>query len=85
METLVLELTDAENRRIKSLASSAGVSIHDLVVSKVLGTDHPASDDTAYLMSSPAMEKRLLDAMQAPAEQRMSFSNTEKAAHALGV
>ena len=85
METLVLELTDAEDRRIKSLASTAGVSVHDLVITKVLGTDHPANDDTAYLLSSPAMEKRLLDAMKEPAEQRMSFSNAEKAAHALGV
>jgi uncharacterized protein (DUF1778 family) len=85
METLVLELTDAENRRIKSLASSAGVSVHDLVISKVLGADNLVTDETAYLLSSPAMEKRLLGAMQEPAEQRKSFSNTEDAAHALGV
>lgn len=85
METLVLELTDAEDRRIKSLAAKAGLSVRDLVITKVLGTGHPVQDETAYLLSSPAMEQRLLDAMKEPAERRKSFSNAEEAAHALGV
>ncbi|MBX7209748.1 MAG: hypothetical protein K1X78_15630 [Verrucomicrobiaceae bacterium] len=82
METLVLELTEAQDRRLKSLASSAGVSVRDLVISKLLGAEQ---DETAYLLSSKAMEKRLLEAMNEPADRHLTFNTTEDAAHALGV
>lgn len=82
METLVLELTEDQDRRLKSLASSAGTSVRELVLAKVLG---PEEDETAYLLSSKTMEKRLLEAMKEPAERRLSFGNAEEAAHALGI
>ena len=82
METLVLELTEDQDRRLKSLASSAGVSVCELVLAKTLGSDE---DETAYLLSSEAMKKRLLDAMKEPAERRLSFGNADEAAHALGI
>ncbi len=85
MQTLVLDLTDEEDSRIKSLAASAGLPLRDFVVSKLFGRVNDAMDETDYLLSSPAMKQRLLDAMERPSAERMTFNNTQEVAHALGV
>lgn len=85
MQTLVLDLTDEEDSRIKSLAASAGLPLRDFVVSKLFGRVNDAMDETDYLLSSPAMKQRLLDAMERPSAERITFNNTQEVAHALGV
>ena len=85
MQTLVLDLTDEEDSRIKSLAASAGLPLRDFVISTLTGRANGAVDETDYLLSTPTMRQRLLDAIERPSAERITFNNTQEVAHALGV
>lgn len=94
-ERLVLEVSPAQRRRVKSLAAGSGMTMKDFVLSRVLGDRSngkagvkpkaPADEDeTACLMRSRTMQKRIMDAVQEPAARRKKFNSLKDLQHALG-
>lgn len=74
MSRLNFEISPDEFHQIKVLASEAGLSIKDFILSKAL----PASPGETNTTS------RLLDAIHAPNSENIAFRSIEDLKHALG-
>lgn len=89
MNRLVIEIEPEQHRQIKTLATFAGMTIKEFILSKTLApqAEQPAQtkDTTAILLGSPKNAKRLRGAIASKTPKRLVFETTEDLRRALGV
>lgn len=84
MSRLTIEIDPDQHRRIKTLATYAGMTIKDFILAKTLPpADGP--DATSQLLGSPANADRLRQAIATPASEHLTFESVEDVRHALGI
>lgn len=90
MNRLTIEIEPEQHRRIKTLASFAGMTIKDFILSKTLAptAGQSAQDDpdtTETLLASPENARRLRDAIGSKTPEHLVFETTEDLKRALGI
>jgi hypothetical protein len=89
MNRLTIEIEPEQHRQIKTLATFAGMTIKDFILSKTLtpsSVQSPQSDDTtARLLGSPKNAKRLRQAINSNTPKHLIFETTEDLKRALGI
>ena len=64
MNRLTIEIAPEQHRQIKTLATFAGMTIKDFILSRTLAPEaEPAPDTTDRLLGSPVNAARLRDAI----------------------
>ena len=85
MSRLTIEIEADQHRQIKTLATFAGMSIKEFILSRTLGTEEEEKDATDQLLSSPTNAKRLREAITTPVSKRRVFESMEELKEALGI
>jgi uncharacterized protein (DUF1778 family) len=86
MNRLTIEIAPEQHRQIKTLATFAGQTIKDFILSKTLGPEAGGVDDTTErLLASPKNAARLRKAIAAPTPPHLIFKSTEELKRALGI
>lgn len=89
MTRLTIEIEPDQHRQIKTLATFAGMTIKDFILSKTLVPSQEqspaATDTTARLLGSPKNAKRLREAIASKTPKRLIFETTEDLKRALGI
>lgn len=89
MNRLTIEIEPEQHRQIKTLATFAGMTIKDFILSKTLtpssGPPQQIDDTTARLMGSPKNAKRLREAIDSKTPKHLIFETTEDLKRALGI
>lgn len=89
MNRLTIEIEPEQHRQIKTLATFAGMTIKDFILSKTLAapdTQVPqAGDATSMLLGSPKNAKRLREAIASKTPTHYVFETTEDLKRALGI
>lgn len=89
MTRLTIEIEAEQHRQIKTLATFAGMTIKDFILSKTLAPSNPSSqpsdDTTSRLLGSPKNAKRLRKAIASKTPEHLVFKTTEDLKHALGI
>lgn len=83
---LTIEIEPEQHRQIKTLATFAGMTIKEFILSKTLPTAaHQTKDTTSQLLGSPKNAKRLREAIASKTPEHLVFETTEDLKRALGV
>lgn len=82
---LSIEIDPESHRQIKTLATFAGMTIKDFILSKTLPGKTLATDATGQLMKSPKNAARLRDAISTPQSEHVVFESLEDLKDALGI
>lgn len=89
MSRLTIEIEPEQHRQIKTLATFAGMTIKEFILSKTLalpGERPPqAEDTTARLLSSPKNAQRLREAIGSKTPEHLVFETTGDLKRALGI
>jgi hypothetical protein len=89
MNRLTIEIEPEQHRQIKTLATFAGMTIKEFILSKTLtpsSVQSPQFDDTtARLLGSPKNAKRLREAINSKTPKHLIFETTEDLKRALGI
>ncbi len=85
MSRLSIEIAPEQHRQIKTLATFAGMSIKEYILSKTLAEEGESQDATEHLLSSPKNAKRLMEAINTPASEHRVFESLEDLRDALGI
>ena len=89
MNRLTIEIEAEQHRQIKTLATFAGMTIKEFILSKTLTPSSvepkPSEDTTARLLSSPRNAKRLREAITSQTPEHLIFETTEDLKRALGI
>jgi hypothetical protein len=89
MNRLTIEIEPEQHRQIKTLATFAGMTIKEFILSKTLtpskGQASPPKDTTARLLGSPKNAKRLREAISSKTPKHLVFETTEDLKRALGI
>ncbi len=89
MNRLTIEIEPEQHRQIKTLATFAGMTIKDFILTQILyptqAKGRSSDDETARLLASPANAKRLRKAVSSPTPKHLVFKNIEDVKHALGI
>jgi hypothetical protein len=89
MNRLTIEIEPEQHRQIKTLATFAGMTIKEFILSKTLTPSHvqppPSEDTTARLLGSPNNAKRLRKAITSKTPEHLIFETTEDLKRALGI
>jgi hypothetical protein len=89
MNRLTIEIEPEQHRQIKTLATFAGMTIKDFILSKTLTPSNAkpqqSEDTTARLLGSPKNAKRLREAIASKTPEHMVFETTEDLKRALGI
>lgn len=89
MNRLTIEIEPEQHRQIKTLATFAGMTIKEFILSKTLtpssGPPQPTDDTTARLLNSPKNAKRLREAIASKTPRSLVFESTEDLKRALGI
>ena len=83
MSRLTIEIDPDQHRRIKTLATYAGMTIKDFILAKTLPPVE--GDATSQLLGSPVNAERLKQAIATPPSQHLTFESVEDVRHALGI
>ncbi|MGJ8696385.1 MAG: hypothetical protein ACSHYF_08700 [Verrucomicrobiaceae bacterium] len=81
MSRLSIEIEPEQHRQIKTLATFAGMSIKDFILSKTLSP----RDATDQLLSAPENAKRLREAVAEPQKENLVFETVDDLKDALGI
>jgi uncharacterized protein (DUF1778 family) len=84
MSRLTIEIDPEQHRRIKTLATYAGMTIKDFILAKTLPPAE-GTDTTGKLLGSPANAERLRQALATPPSEHLTFESVEDVRHALGI
>ncbi len=85
MSRLTIEIDPEQHRQIKTLATFAGLTIKDFILSKTLpGKSRPA-DETVRGSSSTTAASRLKEAIATPESEHLVFTSLKELEDALGV
>ena len=89
MNRLTIEIEPEQHRQIKTLATFAGMTIKEFILSKTLTPSSvqssPSEDTTTQLLGSPKNAKRLRKAITAKTPRHLIFETTEDLKRALGL
>jgi hypothetical protein len=86
MNRLTIEIEPEQHRQTKTLATFAGMTIKEFILSKTLTPSNPPSEDTtAQLLGSPKNAKRLRKAIASETPKHLMFETTEDLKRALGI
>ncbi len=89
MNRLTIEIEPDQHRQIKTLATFAGMTIKDFILSKTLvpseERDPAPADTTAQLLGSPKNAKRLREAIASKTPKHLIFETTDDLKRALGI
>jgi hypothetical protein len=89
MNRLTIEIEAEQHRQIKTLATFAGMTIKEFILSKTLtpssAQPQQSEDTTARLLSSPKNAKRLREATTSKTPEHLIFETTEDLKRALGI
>jgi hypothetical protein len=89
MNRLTIEIEPEQHRQIKTLATFAGMTIKEFILSKTLtpsSVRSPSSEDTtARLLGSPKNAERLREAITSKTPGHLIFETTEDLKRALGI
>ena len=89
MNRLTIEIEPEQHRQIKTLATFAGMTIKEFILSKTLTPSSvqssPSEDTTTQLLGSPKNAKRLRKAITAKTPRHLIFETTEDLKRALGI
>ncbi|MBK1792759.1 hypothetical protein [Persicirhabdus sediminis] len=84
MSRLSIEIDAEQHRQIKTLATFAGMTMKDFILSRTLA---PSSgvDTTEELLSHPENKQRLLESVSASPDEHVVFESLDDLKDALGV
>ncbi|MDK3157890.1 DUF1778 domain-containing protein [Kamptonema cortianum] len=86
MNRLTIEIDEEQHRQIKTLATFAGMTMKEFILSRTLAPSGKTDmDTTAKLMSSPKNAKRLREAISSPTSKHLVFNSIEDVKRALGI
>ena len=85
MSRLSIEIDPEYHRQIKTLATFAGLSIKDYILSKTLPSKALKVDSTDQLLGSRKNAARLREALAAPASDHLVFKSLKDLENALGI
>ena len=89
MNRLTIEIEPEQHRQIKTLATFAGMTIKDFILSKTLtpssAKPQQSEDTTTRLLGSPKNAKRLREAIDSQTPEHLVFETTEDLKRALGI
>jgi hypothetical protein len=89
MNRLTIEIEPEQHRQIKTLATFAGMTIKEFILSKTItpsSVQHQQSEDTtARLLGSRKNAKRLREAITSETPKHLVFETTEDLKRALGI
>jgi len=85
MSRLTIEIDPEQHRKIKTMASFAGMTLKDFILARTLPHGSPKEDATEKLMSSPKNAARLRKALASPDSANRVFESVEDVKNALGV
>jgi hypothetical protein len=89
MNRLTIEIEPEQHRQIKTLATFAGMTIKEFILSKTLSrsNEEPQTpeDTTSRLLGTPKNAKRLRKAINAQTPKHLIFETTEDLKRALGI
>ena len=85
MSRLAIEIDPAQHRQIKTLATFAGLTIKEYILSKALPSKASAVDSTQQLLGSPKNATRLRAAIASPASGHVVFESLKDLENALGI
>ncbi len=85
MSRLAIEIDPAQHRQIKTLATFAGMTIKDYILSKALPSKQDVPDTTGKLLGSPRNAGRLRAALESPPESNVVFESLKDLENALGI
>jgi hypothetical protein len=89
MNRLTIEIEPEQHRQIKTLATFAGMTIKEFILSKTLTSSSvppkQSEDTTARLMGSPKNASRLREAITSKTPEHLIFETTEDLKRALGI
>ena len=89
MTRLTIEIEPDQHRQIKTLATFAGMTIKEFILSRTLTPSslqpQQPADTTARLLGSPKNAKRLREAIGAETPKHLIFETTEDLKRALGI
>lgn len=84
MSRLTIEIDPEQHRRIKTLASFAGMSMKDYILSRTVEAESD-EDATTALLKDPENAQRLRESIQSRPESRRVFENLDELRNALGI
>ena len=82
---LSIEIDPESHRQIKTLATFAGMSIKDYILSKTLARKALGTDATEQLLGNAKNAARLRKAIATPRSEHVGFETLEELKHALGI
>lgn len=90
MNRLTIEIEPEQHRKIKTMASFAGMTIKDFILSKTLNATSelptkPKASTTETLLGSPKNARRLRNAIGSKTPEHLVFETTEDLKRALGI
>jgi hypothetical protein len=89
MNRLTIEIEPEQHRQIKTLATFAGMTIKEFILSKTLTSSsakpQQSEDTTTRLLGSPKNAKRLREAINSQTPEHLVFETTEDLKRALGI
>ena len=89
MNRLTIEIEPEQHRQIKTLATFAGMTIKEFILSKTLtpssAKPQQSEDTTTRLLGSPKNAKRLREAIDSQTPEHLVFETTEDLKRALGI
>jgi hypothetical protein len=89
MGRLTIEIEPEQHRQIKTLATFAGMTIKEFILSRTLTPSslqpQQPADTTARLLGSPKNAQRLREAIDAETPKHLIFETTEDLKRALGI
>ena len=89
MNRLTIEIEPEQHRQIKTLATFAGMTIKEFILSKTVTPSsvppQKSADTTTLLLGSPKNAKRLREAIGAKTPKHLIFETTEDLKRALGI
>ena len=89
MNRLTIEIEPEQHRQIKTLATFAGMTIKEFILSKTITPSsvqpQQPADTTTRLLDSPKNAKRLREAISSKTKNHLIFETTEDLKRALGI
>ncbi len=85
MSRLTIEIDPEQHRKIKTLATFAGMTLKEFILDKTLASKTSIEDTTEKLLASPSNAARLRQALASPDSANRVFESIEDLQDALGV
>lgn len=85
MSRLTIEINPEQHRKIKTLASFAGMTLKEYILQKALPPQSSREDTTEMLLASPTNAARLRQALASPNSSHRAFESIEDLENALGI